>query len=85
MGAALCRGVQIRTPWTAGAVPGEAHHLKPILHGGTFFLGELRVLVLGEHKSEDDGDAIPERLSVLERITNVTFEFAADGRMCMQS
>ena len=46
---AFC-GIHIRTPWTVGAGPGEAHHLKPILHGGTSSVDNCVYLCWGEHK-----------------------------------
>ncbi len=46
---AFC-GIHIRTPWTNGPVPGEAHHLKPILHGVTSPLENCVYLCSAEHK-----------------------------------
>lgn len=31
---AFC-GIPVETPWSEGEVRGEAHHLRPVSHGGT--------------------------------------------------
>ena len=46
---AFC-GVLLKTPWTDGDYPGEAHHLKPIHHGGTDSLENCVYLCYGHHK-----------------------------------
>lgn len=46
---AFC-GIMMKTPWTVGSVVGEAHHLKPILHGGTSSVENCVYLCWGEHK-----------------------------------
>lgn len=46
---AFC-GVSLKTPWTDGEYQGEAHHLKPIHHGGTGSLDNCVYLCYGHHK-----------------------------------
>lgn len=53
---AFC-GMQINTPWTGGPVQGEAHHLRPILHGGTNDVDNCVYLCWGDHKLMGHGMA----------------------------
>jgi predicted restriction endonuclease len=46
---AFC-GIRLTTQWTLGPVQGEAHHLKPILYGGTSDLDNCVYLCWAEHK-----------------------------------
>jgi predicted restriction endonuclease len=53
---AFC-GTVIKTPWTPGLHIGHAHHLKPILHGGTATLDNCVYLCEGDHKLMGHGMA----------------------------
>lgn len=50
-------GVGIKTPWTLGVHIGNAHHLRPILHGGTAALDNCVYLCEGDHKMIGHGMA----------------------------
>jgi predicted HNH restriction endonuclease len=45
---AFC-GVTLQTPWTEGKYSGAAHHLRPILHGGTDGLDNCVYLCPAHH------------------------------------
>lgn len=45
---AFC-GVTLDTPWTEGEFRGYAHHLRPLLHGGTADLKNCVYLCHGHH------------------------------------
>jgi predicted restriction endonuclease len=46
---AFC-GISIGTPWQPGPVTGQAHHLRPILHGGDASLNNCVYLCHYDHK-----------------------------------
>lgn len=46
---AFC-GVPLQTPWSQGDYPGNAHHLKPLKHGGTDVLDNCVYLCWGHHQ-----------------------------------
>ena len=53
---AFC-GALITTPWTRGLVPGDAHHLKPVIHGGNADVENCVYLCYGDHKLMGHGMA----------------------------
>ena len=46
---AFC-GVQVQTPWSRGEYSGNAHHLKPLHHGGDDTLKNCVYLCWGDHQ-----------------------------------
>jgi predicted restriction endonuclease len=46
---AFC-GVALKTPWSDGAYQGDAHHLKPLIHGGSDSLDNCVYLCWGHHQ-----------------------------------
>ena len=46
---AFC-GVFLQTPWSLGEFVGNAHHLKPLKHGGDDSLENCVYLCLGDHQ-----------------------------------
>lgn len=53
---AFC-GVLIKTPYSQGHYPGEAHHLRPILHEGDDTVDNCVYLCWGDHRHLGHGMA----------------------------